>query len=227
MNKRFIRKVFLYLVFDAFVILGVTIGLFVYDNYKYNTYKIIPADLIETTKTYVGGVAYYQGKYKYKIDKKEYFYLSPKLYRDSADQIIQIKYNSEDPLDIYNENDSKMYLITIIVCAVLIIFFIVIAVSLTPSKTVLMITAQVIEDVNCVGGRRIYLSDINITDTNIDKYYVCFSKDFNKFRVGNILYFNKFKYGEGITKEDYKGLEAQTLYNFEDDDFSIVKEATK
>ena len=98
--------------------------------------------------------------------------------------------------------------------------------SLTSSKESLIITAQVIEQVNCVGGKRIYLNDINIPNNDPrffkDKYFVYFSNNTEKFTIGKLLNFDLYKYGEAFTREAYRNVSARVIYNYKEEDFNEV-----
>lgn len=227
-TKKKIRRLFIFLIIISVISSISSIGLLVYENNKYNTYKIAPADLLDYKKVYKNGISYYQGNYKYIVNKKEYIFNYYKLYKDIPERIIQVKYDTTNPSKLYNENYTKYYFIMLFASVSLTILFIVITVSISPSKLNEVITVQVIEFVNCVGGRRIYLNDINIPKDSPDfftkKYYVFFSDNYDKFKVGNLLKFNKYKYGEALTSEKYRNVSAMTIYNFKDDDFEIVQQ---
>ena len=101
-------------------------------------------------------------------------------------------------------------------------------VSFSSTKREKIITVQVVNQVTCVGGRRIYLSDISIPDTSKEatnsKYYVYFSNDLKKFNIGNKLNFNIYKYNEVFTTEPYNNVIARAIYNFKDEDFTVVEQ---
>ena len=136
------------------------IALLIYDNKKYNTYKVTAADMVDFEKVYKNGVTYYKGNYKYKVGKKEYIYKSDKLYTYTPDNIIQVKYNVSNPNDVYNENDSKMFFIILISSIGVFILLVILKIAVSPSKVQEIVVVQVIEKVNCVGGQRIYLSNM-------------------------------------------------------------------
>lgn len=225
-TKQKVRNVFLFLIFVGLIGIGISIYLLIDDNQKYNTYIPIAADLISEEKIHKSGIQYYKGTYKYIINKKEYFYKSKKLYSSSADKIIQIKYDKEDPTKLYDETASKNYFILLFSSIAFSFISMIISVSLSSSKIKEIITVQVIEQVTCVGGRRIYLSNINIPDNTPSayeqKYYVYFSNDLGKFSIGNKLTFNIYQYNEVFTTETYHNSLARTIYNFKDEDFTLV-----
>lgn len=222
--KESLRNFFMFLIFVGIVIIGISIYLLIDNNKKYNTYIPMAADLISQEKVTKGGIEYYQGTYKYIIEKKEYFYKSKKLYSNTPDKIIQIKYNKSDPTTLYNEDASKLYFIILFSGIGLSFISMIIAISLSSSKLKEIITTQVIEQVTCVGGRRIYLVNINTinTQTEDNKYYVYFTNDLKKFAIGNKLSFNLYQYSEVFTTEKYRNTTAKTLYNFQNDDFTLI-----
>ncbi len=224
--KQKIRNIFLFLIFVGLIGIGTSVYLLIDDNKKYNTYIPIAADLISVEKINKSGIHYYKGTYKYIISKKEYFYKSKKLYSSSADRIIQIKYNKEDPTKLYDETASKNYFILLFSSIAFSFISMIISVSLSSSKLKEIITVQVIEQVTCVGGRRIYLSNINIPEntpsTYEEKYYVYFSNNLDKFNIGNKLTFNIYQYNEVFTTEAYRNNLARTIYNYKDDDFTLI-----
>lgn len=229
-SKEKFRNFFIFLIFTGLLITGIAIYLLIDNNKKYNTYIPMAADLISMEKTYKSGIEYYQGTYKYVIDKKEYFYKYQKLYTQSPDKIIQIKYNKENPNELYNENASKTYFIILFSGIGLSFISMIIAISLSSSKLKEIITVEVVEHVTCVGGRRVYLSNININDTNQtqdNKYYVYFTNDLSKFAIGNKLTFNIYQYSEVFTTEKYKNTLARTIYNFKNDDFTLIQAQNK
>lgn len=229
--KQKIRKMFIFFIFLGIIVVGLSIYLLVADNKKYNDYIPVAADLIGSEKVDKNGIQYYIGTYKYIINKKEYFYQSKKLYSTTPDKIIQIKYDRKDPNKLYNENDSKFYFIVLFSGIALSFISMVIVVALSPSKSKQLITAEVIEQVTCVGGRRIYLSNLQIDD-NLpiaydQKYYVYFTNDLNKFALGNKLAFNIYQYSEVFTTENYKQKLARVIYEFKNEDFTLIETAVQ
>lgn len=224
--KNKIRMFFIILIFIGILISIGAIYLLIDNNNKYKTYIAIPADLIDYDKINKNGLTYYKGNYKYIIDKNEYFYTPDNLSSKIPDKIIQIKYNSSNPNDLYNENLSKIFFIILFSGLGLSFISLIIAVALSSNKLKEIAIVQVIEQINCVGGRRVYLSNINIRQDDKDaqnlKYYVYFTDDINKFAIGNKLSFNIYKYGEAFTTEKYKNITARAIYNFKNDDFTLL-----
>lgn len=209
-----------------------TMGYLIYnENVKYRTYKTKAADLVDFDKVYVNGVSFYQGNYKYVIDKKEYFYKSKVLTRGRPNEVETIKYNTKNPSDLYDENASNKYLIILVSSLGLTFFLLIIVIAITPSNLNEEITVEVVEYANCVGGRRVYLCDLGIPNKSPDyydkKYYAYFTSDYEKFKVGNHLKFNKLKYGEAFTTEQYRTVKARSIYNFKDDDFELITNENK
>lgn len=227
-TKQQLRKFFVFLIILGIILSLIATFLLINDNKKYNTYTITAADLIRTEKVYKNEIPYYKGIYKYKIKHKEYFYNSQKLTSQTPEQLIQVKYNPTNPNDIYNEDASKYFFIILFSGLGLSFISIIVVVSLSSTKQEKIITVQVVNQVTCVGGRRIYLSDISIPDTSKEattsKYYVYFSNDLKKFNIGNKLNFNIYKYNEVFTTEPYNNVIARAIYNFKDEDFTVVEQ---
>lgn len=223
--KQKLRTFFIFLIFISLLVIGLSIYLLVKDNEKYETYKTTAADIVDYEKVYKNGLTYYKGNYKYVVNKKEYYYTEPNMTTHLPDEIIRIKYDAKNPNNVYDENASKMFFIMLFVAGGFGILSFIIMAALTSSKVAKELIVQVIEEVNCVGGRRIYLNDISIKNNDKDfytkKYYVYFSND-NKFKVGALLKFNLYKYGEAFTSEKYRNVSARVIYHFKDDDFEIV-----
>ena len=224
--KQKLRTFFIFLIFVSLLVVGLSVYLLVKDNEKYETYKTTAADIVDYEKIYKNGLTYYQGNYRYVVNKKEYYYTSPNITTHLPDEIIRIKYDSKNPNNIYDENDSKRLFIMLFIAVGFGVLSFIISAALTSSKVAKELIVQVIEEVNCVGGRRIYLNDISIKNDDKDfytkKYYVYFSND-EKFKVGALLKFNLYKYGEAFTSEKYRNVSARVIYNFKNDDFEIVK----
>ncbi len=224
--RNFARKFCVVLICVGIIITGLAIYLLFDNNNKYKTYISSPADLVDFDTISKNGLTYYKGNYKYKVNKKEYFYTPNTLSREKPEKLIQIKYNKEKPEKLYNDNLSKYFLIMLFSGIGLTFISGISTLALKSSKTREIITAQVIEQVNCVGGKRIYFSNLNIADNSSEaltkKYYVYFSNDSKKFAIGNKLNFDIYKYGEAFTTEKYKNISARIIYNFKDEDFTLV-----
>ncbi len=227
MNKKKLRSFFKFLIFICIVIVLSMIYLIYSENKKYDTYIETAADRVDFKKVNKNGIDYYQGNYKYIVNKKEYFYTSKVLYSDRPDTIIQIRYNKENPKEVFDKDLANTYLIIALVTGGIEFILILITISISPTKLVEYVTCQVVETVNCVGGKRIYLCDVNIPNTSPDyydkKYYVYFSNNDELFKIGNILKFNKYKYKEVFTTEEYRTVKARTIYEFNDLDFEEIK----
>ena len=220
-TKKMLRKIFIYLIFIGLILAAAATYLLVDDNNKYKNYIVTVADLIDYDKVEKGGLVYYRGNYKYKIKRKEYFYTPKELTQNTPAKIIQLKYNSKNPNKVYEKGASKYFFIILFTGLGLSFISGSIVIALTSSKTKKIITIKVIEQVNCVGGKRIYLENINETQEN-EKYYVYFTNNQTKFALGNYLNLNIFEYGETFTTENYKNISAKTIYEFKDKDFTLL-----
>ena len=221
-----LRVFFIVLIFISLLTVGLSIYLLVKDNEKYETYKTTAADIVDYEKIYKNGLTYYKGNYRYIVNKKEYYYTAPNMTTRLPDEIIRIKYDNKNPNNVYDKNESKRLFIMLFIAVGIGIFSFIITAALTSTKVAKELILQVIEEVNCVGGRRIYLNDISIKNDNKDfytkKYYVYFSNN-EKFKVGALLKTNIYKYGEVFTSEKYRNVSARVIYHFKDDDFEVVK----
>lgn len=229
-NKKTLKKVFTVLIVIGLLIVLVASLLLVDDNNKYKTYTITVADLVDFDKVEKTGLVFYRAHYKYKVKRKEYFYTPKELYEIKPNEIIQLKYNPQDPNKVYEKGASKYFFILLFIGIGLSFISVIAIIAFTKTKDKKIITVQVIEQVNCVGGKRIYLDNININSNNeeeiLEKYYVYFTKDKNKFALGNKLTFNIFKYGEVFIPEKYKNITARTIYDFKDEDFTLLPQET-
>lgn len=230
-SKKTAKKFLIFLIILGILMISLATYLLIDDNNKYNNYTIIAADLLRQETVNEKGITYKRGIYKYIVNKKEYFYTSQKLTTTTPEKITQVKYNPEDPNKIYNEKLSSYYFILLFSGIALSFISIIILISLSKSKLQEIITVQVIEQVTCVGGRRIYLDNIKIPNTDPNaiatKYYVYFSNDLNKFAIGNKLQLNIYKYNEVLTTEKYNNISARTLYDFKDEDFTLIEQVAK
>lgn len=224
--KNFAKKFCILLICIGIVVTGFSIYLLGDNNNKYKTYIASPADLVDFDTISKNGLTYYKGNYKYKVNKKEYFYTPNTLSRQRPEKLIQIKYDKENPEKLYNDDLSKYFLIMLFSGIGLTFISGISTLAIKSSKSKEIITAQIIDQVNCVGGKRIYFSNLNIDENSIEainkKYYVYFSKDDKKFAIGNKVNFDIYKYGEVFTTEKYKGVSARIIYNFKDEDFNLA-----
>lgn len=220
-SKKTIRKIFIILIFIGLILAAVATYLLIDDNNKYKNYTITVADLVDYDKVEKNGLIYYKGNYKYKIKRKEYFYTPKELSQTMPSKIIQLKYDPQNPNKVYEKNASTYFFILLFSGLGLSFISGIIVVALTSSKTKEIITVKVIEQVNCVGGKRIYLENIKEVNEN-EKYYVYFTNDSKKFALGNFLTLNIFQYGEAFTTENYKNSSAKTIYEFKDKDFTLL-----
>lgn len=222
-----LRSFFIFLIIVGIIGIIISSCLLIIEHQKYKNYISIAADFISSEKVYKNGISYNQPTYKYKVKGKEYFFKSNALYLNNPEKIIEVKYNPQNPNQIYHGEYSNSFLIALLVSMAFSFTSSMIAISLSGSKLEKIITVQVIEQVTCVGGRKIYLDNINMKKEEPDaihrKYYVYFTDDLQKFAFGNKLTFNVYKYSEVLTTEKYRGIFAQVLYNFKKEDFTLIE----
>lgn len=193
---------------------------------KYDNYVVIGADLFRIEKKYQAGVPYYLGIYRYKVDGKKYDYKSPQKYDGNPDLVIQIRYNPENPNELYNRNQSIMY-IGITAVGVL-LFFITfgVLISMTSKKEEKIVVAVVYDNSTCVGGRKFYLKTVNLDGTDLPpektEYYSYFTDKVEYFPTGRKVKFNLFKYNKSILTENYNGVVTIQINNFKITDFIFL-----
>ena len=131
---------------------------------------------------------------------------------------------------MYDENASNKYLIILVSSLGLVFFLLIIVIAITPSNLNEEITVEVVEYANCVGGRRVYLCDLGIPNKSPDyydkKYYAYFTSDYENLKLEITWKFNKLKYGEAFTTEQYRNCK-RSIYNFKDDDFELIRNENK
>lgn len=219
------KYIFLFIVGLLLTILG--IYLYTKNETKSNSFVSIAADIYSSEKVYKAGKPYYKARYSYKVDGKEYKYDYPEETESYPQDVIVIKYNKKNPQEIYN-NKFDLYFIGLSIVGIIISAISVIVIiaknTALPDKN---IVAVVEELVTCVGGSRIYLSDIAILPTDnraaTEKYYVLFSNNLGKYALGNQISFNANKYGEFLSTEKYKDNKiAKSLHDFKDEDLVLI-----
>lgn len=218
----------IFFLFLELLIVGAGIYLFMQENEKDKTYKTIGADLFLTEKVYKAGKPYYKARYTYKIKNKKYYYNYPGITEQMPDQIIQVKYNPQNPSDIYTNN---MMIITIIIISIGVISFFItigILISISSANQEKIVTAVVEDILTCVGGRKIYLRNnetpVDPNNPNKTEYYSYYTTNYKNFPIGRVVKFNAYKYNEVLTTENYKNnFTAMEINNFKTEDFIILK----
>lgn len=218
----------IFFLFIELIIIGLGTYFFIQSNEKYKTYTVIGADFFSQEKIYEAGKPYYKAKYVYKVNDKKYYYDYPEKFEGTPDQIIQIRYNPKNPNDIYSEKESLFFIIVIATGVVLLFITIGILISISSKKKEKIITVIVEDMLTCVGGRKIYMRNINtpVDNNNPEKteYYSYYTNQLEKFPIGQKLKFNVYKYAEVLTTETYKDKFISTTINdFKPEDFIIIK----
>lgn len=225
-QKRGRLKYFFLFLVGISLIIG-SIYLYKENETKRSTYISIAADLYSTEKIYKAGKPYYKSRYSYTVNNKDYKYDYPRVTDKVPQSVIVLKYNKSNPEQLYNNDIDKYCIIATIVGIFLSIISIIIIIAKSTQIPDKNIIAVVEELVTCVGGSRVYLSDISIPITDNrsknEKYYVLFSNNLTKYSIGNQISFNANKYGEFLPTEPYKNnISAQSLYDYKDDELLLV-----
>lgn len=217
---------FILILLISFIGMGIG-GYFLYKSInKYNTYKVVGADLISKEKIYEAGRPYYVGKYQYVVAGEKYYYNYDKKFEGDPDSIIQIKYKPSNPNILYNSKEPIIFIAIIAGSFVLSLVMIGILLSIT-SKMAEKIVVTIVEDTaTCVGGRKIYMRTIDPSGVELPKdkieYFSYFTDKFEKFPIGKKVKFNAFKYSEVLSTEKYKDNIAMSVNEFNIDDFIFI-----
>lgn len=211
---------------------GITVGsIYLYKENEKKSQSFIPiaADLYSSDKIYKAGKPYYQAVYSYVVKDKMYKYKYPDLTENSPEEVIVVKYNKKNPNNTYNKDINRYCIIAGIVGIAISVASIIIIIAKSTTIPAKNVTATVVDLVTCVGGSRIYLSDTQIPDNDnrarLEKYYVLFSNDLEKYKIGNKITFDVNKYGEFLSTEKYKdNLIARSLNDFKNEDLILIKE---
>ena len=108
-------------IFMGLIIIGISIVLIIDANNKDKKYITTSARLYTKDKLYEAGKPYYKIKYEYIANNKKYYYSDPTKYFNNYDEVIVLKYDKNNPKDIYI---SSYYIYYIIIGGVGVIIFI-------------------------------------------------------------------------------------------------------
>lgn len=218
------KGIHIFFLFLELIGIGLGIYFIINCNEKYNTYTIIGADLSSKTKVYKAGKPYYHAQYVYKVNDKKYYYDYPKDFSTDPDPIIQLRYNPQKPAQLFSNNEWIFSIGLTAGSTILLFITIGILISITGKRESKIVTVIVDDMLTCVGGRKIYMRNI---DTPIDnqnpaktEYYSYYTNKINEFPIGSKIKFNAYKYNEVLTTEVYKNkFTAMTINEFKTSDF--------
>ena len=108
-------------IFMGLVIVGMAIVLIIDANNKEKNYVAAPAKVSTVDKLYEVGKPYYKVKYVYIVNDKKYYYNDPEKHFNDYDDVVTVKYNKNNPSDIYI---SGYYIYYIILCGIGVVVFI-------------------------------------------------------------------------------------------------------
>jgi len=193
---------------------------------KYKNFVVIGADLLRTEKKYQAGVPYYLGTYRYVVDNKKYNYSNPTRFEGKPDSVIQIRYNPNNPKELYNHSETLLY-VGISAGGVLMLFVTLgVLISLTSKKEEKIVLAVVYDSATCVGGRKFYMKTINPDGTALapkqTEYYSYFTDKIDYFPVGRKVKFNLFKYNKSILTERFNDVVTIQINDFKITDFIFL-----
>ncbi len=193
-------------IFMGLIIISIGIILILDANNKEKNYISVSSRVFQVDKSYEAGKPYYKVKYQYVVNDKKYYYNDPKKYFNSYDEVIVLKYNKNNPKEIYI---SSYYIYYIILCGIGVVVFIlgiIKLISLTSKNKEKIIVGEIYEALTCIGGKKFYIRSL---DNNFKaltpeetEYFSYFTNDLNNFKIGKKLKFNAYKYREALLTED-------------------------
>ena len=215
-------------IFIGLIIIGIAIVLIIDANNKNKNYVSISAKVSSTDKLYEAGKPYYKVKYEYVVNNKKYYYNDPKKYFNNYDEIIVIKYNKNNPKDIYL---SSYYIYYIILCGfgvVVLVLGIIKLISLTSKNKDKIVVGEIYDVLTCIGGKKYYIRtlDDNFRPLQPEKieYFSYFTNDYNNFKIGRILKFNAYKYKEALLTENIgNNINAYNINELKTSDFIFYR----
>lgn len=215
-------------IFMGLVIIGMAVVLILDANKKEDSYIAVPATVSTVDKLYEAGKPYNKVKYVYVVDDKKYYYNDPVRHFNGYDQVITIKYNKNNPSDIYI---SGYYIYYIILCGVGVVVFIlgiIKLISLTSKNPEKIIVGEIFDSFTCIGGKKFYIrsldSSFNPLPDEKTEYFSYFSNDFNNFVIGRKVKFNAYKYGDVLLTDIMSNnKEASNINELKTTDFIFYK----
>lgn len=189
-------------IFMGFIIIGMAIVLIIDANNKENNYISAPAKEYSAEKYYEAGKPYYKVRYVYKVNNKSYYYNDPEKHFNTYDEIITIKYDKNNPNDIYISGYYIYYIILCGVGVVVLILGIIKLISITSKDPEKIIIGEIYDAFTCIGGRKYYIRSLDNEFKPLPpektEYFSYFSSDSNSFVIGRKVKFNAYKYGEAL-----------------------------
>ena len=202
-------------IFMGLIIIGMAIVLIIDANNKEKNYISVSAKVFRTDKLYEAGKPYYKVKYQYIVNNKKYYYDDPKRYFDPYDEIIVLKYNKNNPKDIYISSYYIYYIIIGGAGVVVFILGIIKLLSITSKNKEKIVIGEIYDALTCIGGKKFYIRSL---DNNFKalppektEYFSYFTNDLNDFKIGKKLKFNAYKYRETLLTEDIG--DNRSIYN--------------
>lgn len=193
-------------IFMGLIIIGMAVVLILDANEKNNSYIAVSANIFSSEKDYQAGKPYLKVRYQYIVNNKKYYYDDPEKHFERPDDVITLKYNKDNPKDLYI---SSYYIYYIIGCGVGVIVFIlgiIKLVSLTSKNAEKIIVGEIYDALTCVGGRKFYIrsldSSFQLLPPEKTEYFSYFSNDYNNFQIGKKVKFNAYKYREALLTDD-------------------------
>lgn len=194
------------IIFMGLIIIGMAAVLIIDANNKDKNYKTTAGTVNSTQKAYETGKPYYKVRYQYTVNKKTYYYSDPKKYFDGYDEVITIKYNKDNPKEIYISSYFIYFIALGGIGVVVLILGIIKLASVTYKNSERIVIGQVYDSLTCVGGKKFFIRSLdesfNPLPSEKTEFFSYFSNDYNHFKIGRKLKFNAYKYSETAMIDD-------------------------
>ena len=202
-------------IFMGLIIIGISIVLIIDANNKDKKYITTSARLYTKDKLYEAGKPYYKIKYEYIANNKKYYYSDPTKYFNNYDEVIVLKYDKNNPKDIYISSYYIYYIIIGGVGVIIFILGIIKLISLTSKNAEKIVIGEIYDALTCVGGKKYYIRTLDssfkpLPEDKIE-YFSYFTNDSKYFKIGKKIKFNAYKYRETLYTETF--LNNKTISN--------------
>ena len=194
------------IIFMGLIIIGMAVVLIIDANNKDQQYKTTAGTVNSTQKQYEAGKPYYKVRYQYTVNKKTYYYSDPKKYFDGYDEVITIKYNKDNPNEIYISSYFIYFIVLGGIGIIVLIIGIIKLASVTYKNSQKIIVGQIYDELTCIGGKKFFIKSLdesfNPLPPEKTEYFSYFTNDYNHFKRERKVKFNVYKYSETTMIDD-------------------------
>ena len=193
-------------IFMGLIIIGMAIVLIIDANNKNSTYIAVSANIYSSEKGYQAGKPYYKVRYQYIVNNKKYYYDDPVKHFERPDDVITLKYNKQNPKELYITSYYIYYIIGCGVGVVVLILGIIKLVSLTSKNAEKIVVGEIFDALTCIGGKKYYIRSLDASFQPLPpektEYFSYFSNDYTNFKIGKKVKFNAYKYKEALLTDN-------------------------